>query len=190
MKQSTKNLVLCAMCAALTCVLAPISIPIGTVPISLATFAVMLSAAVLGPKLGVISQVVYLLLGCIGVPVFAGFSAGVNCIVGPTGGYLMGYLVLALVEGAVYRAFSRHPQKLLKKSGALIVSMVAGTAALYTMGTAWFVAVTHTPLLAALMACVVPFLLGDAVKIAVVTVLVPQLERVFSRINQKWQTAA
>ena len=100
MKQSTKNLVLCAMCAALTCVLAPISIPIGTVPISLATFAVMLSAAVLGPKLGVISQAVYLLLGCIGVPVFAGFSAGVNCIVGPTGGYLMGYLVLALVEGA------------------------------------------------------------------------------------------
>lgn len=187
MKTSTKNLVLCAMCAALTCVLSPISIPVGQVPISLATFAVMLSAALLGPKWGVLSQVVYLLLGCIGVPVFAGFSAGVGCIVGPTGGYLLGYLVLAAVEGLLYRLLSSEKQKLLKKSGVLIVSMVVGTAALYTMGTIWFITVTHTPLAAALLACVVPFLLGDAVKIAVVTVLAPQLERVLNRLNHRAQ---
>lgn len=184
MKQSTKNLVLCALCTALTCVLAPISIPVGQVPISLSTFAVMLSAALLGPKWGVLSQLVYLLLGCGGVPVFAGFSAGVGCIAGPTGGYLVGYLVLAAVEGILYHLLINSKGKLLKKSGALILSMVAGTAALYTMGTIWFCAVTHTPFLMALLTCVVPFLLGDAVKIAVVTVLVPQLERALNRLDR------
>ena len=117
----------------------------------------------------------------------AGFSAGVGCIVGPTGGYLLGYLVLAAVEGLLYRQLSSEKQKLLKKSGVLIVSMVVGTAALYTMGTIWFITVTHTPLAAALLACVVPFLLGDAVKIAVVTVLAPQLERVLNRLNHRAQ---
>lgn len=187
MKKSTRSLVLCAMCTALTCVLAPVSIPVGQVPISLATFAVMLSAALLDPKWGVLSQVVYLLLGCIGLPVFAGFSSGVASVAGPTGGYLLGYLALAAVEGVLYRMLSHSGQKLLKKSGALVLSMAVGTAVLYAFGTVWFCAVTHTPIGAALMVCVVPFLLGDVAKIAVVTALEPQLERVRDRLDRSVQ---
>jgi biotin transport system substrate-specific component len=183
MKQKTKQMALCALCAALTCVMAPLSLPIGQVPISLATFAVMLSAALLGPTLGALSQAVYLLLGCIGIPVFAGFNSGFACIVGPTGGYLLGYLVLAAAEGLLYRILNGGKQALLKKSAALVISMLVGTAALYTLGTCWFILVTHTPLPAAMMTCVVPFLPGDAVKIAAVTVLVPQLERALGRLN-------
>ncbi|MCH3973126.1 MAG: biotin transporter BioY [Oscillospiraceae bacterium] len=188
MKGKTKNLALCGLCAALTCVLAPLSIPIGQVPISLATFAVMLSAALLGAKWGVLSQVVYLLLGCIGVPVFAGFSAGVGCIAGPTGGYLLGYLVLAAAEGLLYHLLGSG-KRMGKKSAALVVSMLVGTAALYTLGSCWFILVTHTPLQAALLTCVVPFLPGDAVKIAAVTVLVPQLERALGHLDHGRQTA-
>ncbi|MDD3228734.1 MAG: biotin transporter BioY [Oscillospiraceae bacterium] len=189
MKDFTKQLVLCAMCAALTCVLAPISVLIGLVPISLATFSVMLSAALLGPKLGTISQAIYLLLGSVGLPVFAGFSAGISCLAGPTGGYLLGYLVLAFVEGALYKKLSSSHQKRIKKSGVLIFSMIVGTIALYMLGTIWFIFVTHTPVSAAMMACVVPFLPGDAVKIIIVTILVPQLEHALGRFHQKWQTA-
>lgn len=180
----TKRLVLCGVCAALTCVLAPIAlpIPVSQVPISLATFAVMLSAALLGPKLGLASQVVYLLLGCIGVPVFAGFSGGPGALVGPTGGYLVGYLALALIEGGIYFALGGKG-KFLKKTGVLILAMVLGTVALYALGTAWFMAATHTPLAGALIACVVPFLPGDAAKILVVALAVPQLERALGRFG-------
>lgn len=75
MKESTKNLVLCAMCAAITCVLAPLSIPMPSgVPISLATFSVMLAGVLLGAKYGTVSQLIYLILGAVGLPVFAGYS--------------------------------------------------------------------------------------------------------------------
>ncbi len=177
-KTETKRLVLCGVCAALTCVLAPLSIPIpvSAVPISLATFAVLLSAALLGPKLGVISQAVYILLGCIGLPVFAGFSGGPGAIAGPTGGYIVGYLLLALVEGGIYYTLGGRG-RYLKKTGVLVFAMIVGTAALYALGTVWFMAATHTPLAGALLACVVPFLPGDAAKIIVVALAVPQLER-------------
>ena len=90
----TKNLVLCAVCAAITCVLAPLSIPIaGMIPITLATFAVMLSGVLLGGRLGALSQVIYLIIGAVGVPVCAGYTPALPKLLGPTGGYLVGYLV-------------------------------------------------------------------------------------------------
>ena len=86
MKLTTYELVLCALCAAVTCILAPISVPLaGEVPISLATFAVLLSGILLGGRFGAISQLVYVLLGSVGVPVFAGWTGGIGITLGVTG---------------------------------------------------------------------------------------------------------
>lgn len=177
----TKRLALCGVCAALTCVLAPFSIPIGQVPISLATFSVMLAAALLGGRLGALSQGIYLLLGCLGVPVFAGFAGGPGVLLGPTGGYLVGYLPLALLTGGVSRALGRGRR--LQRTAALVLGMVLGTAALYAFGTAWYVVSAGVPLSAALLTCVVPFLPGDAAKIAAVALVAPQLERALSHFG-------
>ena len=162
--------------AAITCILAPFSVPgPGAVPISLATFAVMLSAALLGGKLSTLSVVLYLLIGAIGLPVFSAFRGGAAVLAGPTGGYLIGYLLLALVGGFLYYRFGRE-RKGVSKTVVLILSMIAGTIPLYALGTVWFIIVTKTDLAAALMLCVVPFLVGDALKIAAVCILTPILE--------------
>ena len=103
MKLTTYEMVLCAFCAAVTCVLAPISVPLaGEVPISLATFAVLLSGILLGAKFGAISQLVYVLLGSVGVPVFAGWTGGIGITLGVTGGYIIGYILMAFVAGLLY----------------------------------------------------------------------------------------
>ena len=95
MKLTTYELVLCALCAAVTCILAPISVPLaGEVPISLATFAVLLSGILLGGRFGAISQLVYVLLGSVGVPVFAGWTGGIGITLGVTGGYIIGYILV------------------------------------------------------------------------------------------------
>ena len=109
MKLTTYELVLCALCAAVTCILAPISVPLaGEVPISLATFAVLLSGILLGGRFGAISQLVYVLLGSVGVPVFAGWTGGIGITLGVTGGYIIGYILMAFVAGLLYHLFGRN----------------------------------------------------------------------------------
>ena len=178
----TKNLVLCAVCAAITCVLAPLSIPIsGMIPITLATFAVMLSGILLGGRLGALSQVIYLIIGAVGVPVCAGFTPALPKLLGPTGGYLVGYIPLAFVCGAIYSMWGKKSRG-VKKYAFMLLGMIAGTVVLYAFGTAWFCILNHVDVIYALTLCVVPFLIGDAIKIAVVMILAPQLEKAITKI--------
>ena len=178
----TKNLVLCAVCAALTCVLAPIAVPIaGTVPITLATFAVMLSGVLLGGRLGALSQIIYLIIGAVGVPVCAGYTPALPKLLGPTGGYLIGYIPLAFLCGAIYGKWGK-PARGAKKYAVLLGGMLVGNIVLYAFGTAWFCILNHVGVLYALTLCVVPFLLGDALKIAVVMLLAPQLEKALAKL--------
>lgn len=178
----TKNLVLCAVCAAITCVLAPLSIPIsGMIPITLATFAVMLSGILLGGRLGALSQVIYLIIGAVGVPVCAGFTPALPKLLGPTGGYLVGYIPLAFVCGAIYSMWGKNSRG-VKKYAFMLLGMIAGTVVLYAFGTAWFCILNHVDVIYALTLCVVPFLIGDAIKIAVVMILAPQLEKAIAKI--------
>ena len=178
----TKNLVLCAVCAAITCVLAPLSIPIsGMIPITLATFAVMLSGILLGGRLGALSQVIYLIIGAVGVPVCAGFTPALPKLLGPTGGYLVGYIPLAFVCGAIYSIWGKNSRG-VKKYAFILLGMIAGTVVLYAFGTAWFCILNHVDVIYALTLCVVPFLIGDAIKIAVVMILAPQLEKAIAKI--------
>lgn len=162
-KSRTKDITLTAVFAALLCVISPFSVPIGPVGITLATFGIYLSGAVLGRKKAGAAVAVYLLLGLIGLPVFSGFMGGVQRLAGPTGGYLVGYIPCAIITGI----FSDRT----KKVWVLALGMILGTAALYALGTAWFCIMSGSGLVAALSACVLPFLFGDSVKIACASVL-------------------
>lgn len=193
MKLSTYELVLCALCAAITCILAPISVPLaGEVPISLATFAVMLSGILLGAKGGALSQIVYVLLGAAGVPVFAGWTGGLGIVLGVTGGYIIGYIPMALVTGYLYRRFfaDKGSARGAARFAGMAVSMLAGTAVLYLLGTAWFIAQTQMPLAVALAACVIPFLPGDIIKIIAVALIAPPIEAALRRAAPQESAAA
>ena len=89
---STRQLAVIGVMTAVTCILAPFSLPIGPVPISLTNLAIYFSLYVLGTKYGCVSYLVYLLIGFIGVPVFSGFTSGPGKLLGPTGGYLIGFM--------------------------------------------------------------------------------------------------
>lgn len=190
MKMSTYELVLCALCAAVTCILAPLSVPLaGEVPISLATFAVLLSGILLGAKLGALSQVVYVLLGSVGVPVFAGWTGGIGITLGVTGGYIIGYIPMAFIAGLLYHRFGRNESG-ARKYAVMFVSMVLATAALYILGTAWFMAQTKMTLAASLAACVIPFLPGDLIKIAAVMLTAVPIEAAIKKTVPAGQGAA
>ena len=157
---------LTAVMAALICIAGPLTIAAGLVPLSLATFAVMLAGAVLGKKRGTAAVGLYLLIGIIGIPVFSGFSGGFQKLAGVTGGYLVGYLSCAILTGLGAERAERE-----KRSWLLPAMMVLGTAVLYAIGTAWFMIQTKNPLGSALGMCVIPFLPGDAIKIVAASLL-------------------
>ncbi len=158
----------CAVMTAAICIASPFSIPIGPVPISLATLIVCLSAYILGWKMGTVSVCLYLLIGLIGLPVFSGFSGGFAKLAGPTGGYLIGYIPLALITGLVTE---KTINRVLHFTG-----IIAGTALLYTLGTACFCIVMDCDVAYALGLCVYPFIPGDIAKTVIAVVLGPILK--------------
>lgn len=175
--KKTFELLVCALFAALTAVLSQFSVPIGPVPINLATFSVFLAGGILGAGGGFASQMVYILLGAAGLPVFAEFSGGIGIIAGPTGGYIIGYAAAAWLVGFMADRMGRRPV-------SLAVSMVAGLAVCYFLGTAWFMIVTKRALWESLMLCVFPFLIGDALKIAAATAVSVRLSVVYDRFSR------
>ena len=171
-KFSARDLARVAMGVALIAVCSWLSVPM-TVPFTLQTFAVCLLAALFGLRLGLWTVVCYLLLGAAGAPVFAGFSGGIAALLGPTGGYLVGFLFTALAVGLAV-------ERLGRKLTVLIAAMALGILLCYTFGTAWFVLVytrSSGPITvgAALGMCVFPYLLPDAVKIALSAILTKRL---------------
>ena len=172
-----KDMTLTAVMAALICIAGPLTIAAGPVPLSLATFAVYLAGAILGKKWGTVSVGLYLLIGIIGVPVFSGFSGGFQKLAGVTGGYLIGYLPCAFLSG-----LGTEMAEEKKKNWILPALMTAGTIVLYVIGTAWFMIQTGNALGAALSLCVVPFLPGDAVKIAAAVLLTKPVRKAITSI--------
>ena len=155
-KIATKDLVLTALVAALTAVLAQIQLPIGPVPFNLAVFGAFLAGMLLEPAWAAASMGVYMLLGAVGIPVFAGFMGGPAVLLGKTGGYVIGYIFIALATALA-----------VKRSGKLPVigaAMLAGLLVCYGFGTAWFMAVTGADLVSALGWCVLPFIVPDVCK--------------------------
>lgn len=173
-----KDMTLTAVTAALICIAGPMTIAAGPIPLSLATFAVYLAGAILGKKYGTLAAALYLLIGLIGVPVFSGFSGGFQKLAGVTGGYLIGYLPCAFFAGLGAERAEKVGRKWM-----LPTMMLLGTAVLYLIGTAWFMAQTGNSLSAALGLCVLPFLPGDAAKILAVTLLAVPVRNAVKRIQ-------
>lgn len=169
---NTRRMALCAMMAAVFCVLAPISIPIGPISITGGTLALYLTAYLLGGMWGAVATLVYLLVGFVGLPVFSNYMGGAARLAGPTGGYLVGYLPMALLAGAAIQWSAHRFDKLGKAGIALtlavqLVGMAAATAVLYAFGTAWYCVQAGVDLQTALAACVLPFIPWDLIKMAV-----------------------
>ena len=165
----TKLLIYSAIFASLTAVCSWINIPLffTPVPINLATFSCMLAGLLLGVKYGTFSQLIYVLLGAIGLPVFAGFTGGLGIVAGPTVGFIIGYIACALVCG-----FAQKKTDYIK-----ILFMAIGMICCYLLGLLWFMHVTGSGLVAGLLSCVVPFLFGDIVKIVLALFVSKKLEK-------------
>lgn len=163
-----------ALFAAVMAVCSWISVP-ATVPFTLQTFGVFLAVGTLGGKRGSLAVLTYLLLGAVGAPVFAGFSGGIGCILGSTGGYIVGFLFSALVMWAMEHFLG-------KKKWVLALSMVIGLLVCYAFGTAWFMIVYANNtgaigLWTALSWCVFPYIIPDAIKIVLALVLCKRLAK-------------
>ena len=184
MKQSfsVRDMALAALGAALIAVCSWISVPAllpTGAPFTLQTFAVCLLAALFGWKLGLVTVGVYLLLGAVGLPVFAGFKGGFGALLGVTGGYLIGFLFTALVTGLL-------AEKVSRRFPLLLCWMVLGLALCYAFGTAWFVLLyaKNTGLISVATAlgwCVLPYLLPDAVKLTLAALLTGRLYSVLQK---------
>jgi biotin transport system substrate-specific component len=176
-KSRTLQMMLCAMFAAITAVLSQIVIPIGPVPINLATFAVFCAGALLGSKLGALSLATWAFVGAVGAPVFSMFRGGVGVLAGPTGGYIVGYIPAAFITGLLTERLNKGG-----KARLYPCAMSAGMLAYFALGTAWFVFSTGTGPWEALMICVVPFLPGEILKIAAATLLAKRLRPVLHTV--------
>ena len=161
---TTQNMTLIAVMTALMCVLGPLSIPIGPVPITPVLVVMFLSVYILGTRRAGIATLLYILIGLVGVPVFASFTAGPSKLFGPTGGYIVAYIPMVLIAGF-----------LIGKCGGRIIleflSMVLALIFLYLIGTIWLMLLSNMTFMAALAVGVLPFIAVDIVKIVVALLL-------------------
>ena len=172
MKIGVKQLAIIGLMTAVICVLGPLAlnIPISPVPISLGTLAIYFVISVLGMKSGTISVIIYILLGLAGVPVFTNFTGGPAKLFGPTGGYIIGYIFLALISGFFVDKFG----KILP---VYFAGMILGTMALYIFGTLWLEYQMDFTFTQALMAGAVPYIPGDLVKLVIAMVAGTQIRK-------------
>ncbi len=156
-KRSVSGLVLTAVFSALLCVICPITLPFGAVPFTLAVFAVCCVSTVLH-KNAALCVVLYVLLGALGLPVFASFNGGAGVLAGATGGFIIGYVPLALLTGiGAIKAKSFWAQTLFASLGLAVC---------YLFGCIWYFITTGSGLIQGLTVCVFPFIIPDIIKIA------------------------
>ena len=171
---TTKDMTYIAMFAVILAVCAWITIPT-TVPFTLQIFGAFAALGVLGGKRGTLAILVYILLGAVGVPVFAGFKGGIHVLAGTTGGYIVGMLLSGLLMWLLESLFGR-------KKVLLLLYMILGLVICYCFGTVWFMVVygrTKEPvgLWTALGWCVFPFVIPDLIKIALAWILTPRIRK-------------
>lgn len=167
---NTRNLALIGIMSAITCVLGPLSLPIGIVPISFTSLSIFMSVYALGRKRGTISYLIYLLIGTVGVPVFSGFSGGVAKLTGPTGGYLISFIFMAFISGLFI-------DKFFSKIYMHLIGMLLGTVVTYVVGTTWLAFELNTTFIEAVSIGVIPFLFGDTIKIVMTLLIGPLLRK-------------
>ena len=173
-KSSAHDIVMTAMMTALIAVCSWISIP-AAVPFTLQTFAVFSSVSLIGGRRSFFSIVSYLLIGAVGVPVFAGFTGGISRILGLTGGYMTGFIFISLI----YWAAEKLP---LKNAAVRITAILIGLVSMYIFGTAWFIVIYtgksgDVTLYQALKWCVLPFIVPDLIKLLLALAITKRLRK-------------
>ena len=159
---TTSKLALVGLAGAITCILGPVAIalPFSPVPITLALLAVFLSTRLLGPYLGGISCLVYILIGLVGLPVFSGFTGGIGVVLGPTGGYLLGYFLVPVTAWL-------FTLRRLSSRTLLLAGMVTGLLLCYLAGTLWLGRLLELDFSSALLVGVLPYIPADLVKLGI-----------------------
>lgn len=179
MKTNLKLMIQIALVTAVICVVAPFSIPLpfSPVPITLGLFAIFLGVYALGWKWSTVSVLLYILLGLVGLPVFSGFSGGIGKLMGPTGGYIFGYIFTAIIAGLFIDKFE-------KIYYMHFIGMVLGVLVCYLFGTIWFVATIEGYTFAkALTVCVIPYIPADIAKMVLAVIVGPQIRKAIKKIN-------
>jgi len=180
-KISVKETVIVSIFTAMTVLGGYIVIPLGPVSMVLSNFVILLSGLLLGSKRGTAVSFTYLLLGVLGLPVFAGGTSGIAHIIGPTGGYLLGYLPAAFITGLI----SEHKERLLKKD---LLALICGALSIYALGIPWLKFSLDMSWIKAISAGMLPFLIGDAVKIiaaALISIKMHELIQEFLHKNSR-----
>lgn len=179
MKFSLKEIILIGIFAAITGICAQIAFqsPFSPVAITMQTFAVFISAIILGSKCGAFSQIIYLLIGAIGFPVFSNFHGGFGIILGPSGGYLISFPIIAFLIGYAVE----HKIKLSFVSSMLL--MILGLIVCYSLGTAQLAFLTKNSFIKALNIGVYPFILFDLVKIILASAIGLQVRKSLIKAN-------
>ncbi len=172
-RSAAREIAYIAIAVSLITVCAWISIPVGTIPVTLQSLAVALTGALFGWKRGLAAVFVYILMGLIGIPVFSNFGA-TNALFGVTGGYIFGFLFLALIPSL---AKLTPVKNAWGRTAIFYASMILGEAVLYFFGTVWYVYLSGATPVQALTVCVVPFIVPDLVKLAVAAFLAERMEK-------------
>lgn len=160
-----RNMAYCGLCAAWMVVCAWLAVPMGDTVITMQTFGVFFALSLLGGKKGTIACCVYLLLGAVGLPVFSGFQGGIGILLGPTGGYLFGFMLTCLSYWLMEGRLSQW------------LNMAVGLLLCYICGSCWFYfAYTEAGLWMVVLKCVVPYLLPDALKLALAVIVSKQIK--------------
>lgn len=170
-KVSVQDICMIALCTAVIAIMAQISIPMPLgVPMTMQTFAITLAAVVLGSKKGCISALIYVLIGMIGIPVFAGFTGGVQYIAGPTGGFLISFPIMAYIIGLGVDRFK-------DVKGGFVLCIIAGTVVNYIIGVLMFCILMNSSVAVGFTACVLPFIPTAIIKAVLAAVLGLQIRR-------------
>ena len=174
MTLKTREITYIGLFVAVMAICSWISIPM-TIPFTMQTFAVFLTVALLGTKLGTITLAAYMLLGAVGLPVFSGFKGGLGVLMGPTGGYIIGFIFSALITGTMIERLGRG--KVM-----MVAAMLVGLAVCYAFGTVWFLKVYANTkgavsVATALGWCVIPYILPDCVKILLAVTVAERLKK-------------
>lgn len=163
-----KKIVICGLFCAVMCLLAPLNIQIGMIPITLATFAIYVIGAATPPSYALASVICYITLGAVGLPVFSGFEGGLQKLFGITGGYIIGYVPCVLIISFL---ISKVKSKLI-----FPLSMALGTVVMYVLATVRYALEAKCSVFAATVVCVLPFLVGDAIKITLASITAPKIK--------------
>ena len=177
-KTRINSMAIVSLITAVMCVLGPFTItfPISPVPFSLLSFMMYLSAYILGVKKGVISCILYICIGMTGMPVFSSFTGGIGKILGPTGGYIVGYIFMTMICGWII-------EKWTHKYIMHIIGMILGTVVCYLIGTMWLSIQVEISIYAAIAVGVVPFIAGDVIKIVIASFIGPVLRKRLKKLE-------